>query len=80
MFYNLGEVKFAKGETDEAAKWYQKAVDIDGTWGKPLFKLALVAINKGDKDNAKKLLDKVIQVDPASPEAAQAKAVLEQLK
>ena len=26
VFYNLGEVKFAKGQTDEAAKWYQKAV------------------------------------------------------
>jgi Flp pilus assembly protein TadD len=80
VFYNLGEVKFAKGQTDEAAKWYQKAADLDATWGKPIFKLALVAINKGDKDTAKKLLDKVIQVDPASPEATQAKAVLEQLK
>ena len=50
MFYNLGEVKFAKGQTDEAAKWYQKAVDLDPSWGKPLFKLALVALNKGDKD------------------------------
>jgi Tfp pilus assembly protein PilF len=80
VFYNLGEVKFAKGQADEAAKWYQKAIDTDATWGKPLFKLALVSINKGDKDGAKKLLEKVIQVDPASPEAAQAKAVLEQLK
>jgi Flp pilus assembly protein TadD len=80
VFYNLGEVKFAKGQTDDAAKWYQKAVDTDPTWGKPLFKLALVSINKGDKDNAKKMLEKVIQVDPASPEATQAKAVLEQLK
>ena len=50
MFYNLGEVKFAKGQADEAAKWYQKAVDADAAWGKPLFKLALVALNKGDKD------------------------------
>jgi len=80
VFYNLGEVKFAKGETDDAAKWYQKATDTDPTWGKPIFKLALVAINKNDKDGAKKLLEKVIQVDPASPEATQAKAVLEQLK
>src|SRR3954463_9960174 len=80
VFYNLGEVKFAKGQTEDAAKWYQKAADLDPTWGKPVFKLALVAINKGDKDTAKKLLDKVIQVDPSSPEATQAKAVLEQLK
>jgi predicted Zn-dependent protease len=80
VFYNLGEVKFAKGQPDEAAKWYQKAADTDPTWGKPVFKLALVAINKGDKDGAKKLLEKVIQIDPASPDAAQAKAVLDQLK
>ena len=41
VFYNLGEVKFAKGETDEAMKYYQRAVDIDPNWGKPLFKLGL---------------------------------------
>ena len=52
VFYNLGEVKFAKGETDEAAKWYQKAADTDPNWGKPVFKLALVALNKGDKEGA----------------------------
>ena len=60
--------------------WYQKAVDADPTWGKPLFKLALVALNKGDKDGTIKMMEKVIAVDPTSPEAAQAKAVIEQLK
>ena len=80
VFYNLGEVKFAKGQADEAAKAYQKAVDADATWGKPLFKLGLVALNKGDKDGTIKIMEKVVAVDPASPEAAQAKAVIEQLK
>jgi Flp pilus assembly protein TadD len=80
VFYNLGEVKFAQGQPDEAAKWYQKAADLDKTWGKPLFKLGLVALNKGDKDGAVKMMEKVIEVDPTSPEAAQAKAVVEQLK
>ena len=80
VFYNLGEVKFAKGQTDEAAKLYQKAADLDPTWGKPLFKLALVQLNKGDKDATIKALEKVIATDPTSQEAAQAKAVIEQLK
>jgi len=80
VFYNLGEVKFAKGQTDEAAKYYQKAADLDATWGKPLFKLALVQLNKGDKDGTIKALEKVIAVDPTSQEAAQAKQVIEQLK
>jgi predicted TPR repeat methyltransferase len=80
VFYNLGEVKFSKGQTDEAATWYQKASDMDPTWGKPIFKLALVALNKGDKDGTVKMLEKVIVADPTSPEATQAKAVIEQLK
>jgi tetratricopeptide (TPR) repeat protein len=80
VFYNLGEVKFAKGEPDEAAKWYQKAIDADPTWGKPIFKLALVAYNKGDKDGTTRLLEQVVATDPTSPEAAQAKTLIEQLR
>jgi len=80
VFYNLGEVKFSKGQTDEAAGWYQKASDTDPSWGKPIFKLALVALNKGDKDGTIAMMEKVISADPTSPEAAQAKTVIEQLK
>jgi tetratricopeptide (TPR) repeat protein len=80
VFYNLGEVKFAKGESEEAGRWYQKAADTDPTWGKPLSKLALVALNKGDKDGAIKLLEQVIAVDPASSDAATAKAMLTELQ
>ena len=80
VYYTLGEVKFAKGEPDDAAKWYQKATSADATWGKPWFKLGLVAVNKGDKDGAMKMMEKVIAVDPMSPEAAQAKVIIEQLK
>ena len=80
VFYNLGEVKFAKGQPDEAAAWFQKAADKDPSWGKPLFKLALVLLNKGDKDATIKMMEKVIAVDPTSAEAAQAKQVIEQLK
>ncbi|MBI3262074.1 MAG: tetratricopeptide repeat protein [Acidobacteria bacterium] len=80
VFYNLGEVKFAKGEIDEAAKWYQRATDMDAAWGKPLFKLGLVALNKGDKEGALKYMEKVMSAEPTSGEAAQAKAMIEQLK
>ena len=80
VFYDLGEVKFSKGLTDEAASWYQKAADLDPSWGKPLFKLGLVQLNKGDKDATIKMMEKVISADPTSPEAAQAKTVIEQLK
>jgi tetratricopeptide (TPR) repeat protein len=80
VFYNLGEVKFAKGETDEAVKYYQRAADIDPNWGKPLFKLGLAKLQKADTAGALEIMNKVIAVDPNSAEAAQAKALIEQLK
>jgi tetratricopeptide (TPR) repeat protein len=80
VFYNLGEVKFAKGETDEAVKHYQRAVDMDGTWGKPLFKIGLAKLQKADTAGAIEIMQKVIAVDPNSAEAAQAKALIDQLK
>ena len=69
VFYNLGEVKFAKGETDEAMKAYQRAVDIDPNWGKPLFKIGLGRLQKGDTKGAIEMMEKVIAVDPSSQEA-----------
>ncbi len=80
VFYNLGEVKFAKGETEEAVKYYQRASDIDPNWGKPLFKLGLAKLQKADTAGTLEIMNKLIQVDPNSPEAAQAKGLIEQLK
>jgi TolA-binding protein len=72
-------VKFARGEVDLASTWYERAVSANSAWGKPLFKLGLVALNKGDTDGAKGYMQKVIDVDPSSVEAAQAALILEQL-
>jgi tetratricopeptide (TPR) repeat protein len=80
VFYSLGEVKFAKGETDEAVKYYQRSVDVDPNWGKPLFKMGLAKLQKADSAGAFEIMNKVISVDPNSPEATQAKALIEQLK
>lgn len=80
VFYNLGEVKFAKGETDEAMKYYQRAIDTDPNWAKPIFKMGLGKLQKADIPGAIEMMEKVIAVEPNSPEAAQAKALIEQLK
>jgi len=80
VFYSLGEVQFAKGDTDEAVKQYQRAVDMDGTWAKPLFKIGLAKLQKADMAGALEIMEKVIVVDPSSPEAAQAKGLIAQLK
>jgi len=80
VFYNLAEIKVARNQTDEAVAWYQKAAAADASWGKPLYKLGMIAMNKGDRDAAVKAMTQVLAVDPTSPEAAQARTALEQLK
>src|SRR4029079_9824163 len=49
VFYNLAEIKSSKNPPDEAARLYQKAADADPSWGKPLYKLGTIALNRGDK-------------------------------
>jgi tetratricopeptide (TPR) repeat protein len=80
LLFTLGEIEAARGNTDDAVKWYQKAAADDPNWGKPLLKLGLTALKKGDKTDAAAKMQRVIAVDPTSAEAAQAKTVIEQLK
>ena len=74
--YNLGEVAFGEGNVAAAADWYEKAVAADPDWEPPVFKLALVALNRGDIEGAKVLFQKVVDLAPNSPEGAQAEATL----
>ncbi len=53
--YNLGEVAFNKGDIDDDAGWYEKAVAADPSWAPPIYKLGFVALNKGDLERAKSL-------------------------
>lgn len=80
LFDALGDVKSAEGSGDEAARWYRRAADSEPHWGRPVFKLATIALDKGDEEAAARGLEQVIAVDPLSPEAAQAKTILERLK
>ncbi len=80
LFFTLGEVEAARGNTDAAVTWYQKASADDPNWGKPLLKLGMTALKKGDKTDAAAKMQRVMAVDPTSAEAVQAKTVIEQLK
>ena len=80
VFFNLGEVKAAVGQTGEAATWYEKARSADPSWGRPLHRLGMLALKQGDQAGAEKYLAQVIAVDPVSPEAALARATLDQMK
>ncbi|MBE3123226.1 MAG: hypothetical protein IMZ65_00295, partial [Planctomycetes bacterium] len=57
-----------------------KAAASDPAWVKPIFGLGQIASAKNDTESAVRLMQKVIALDPASSEAAQARAFLGQIK
>jgi Flp pilus assembly protein TadD len=80
VFYDLGEVKLARAQSEEAVKAYERAALVDPTWGKPPFALGRIALNKGDTIAARKYFQTVMDIDPVSPEGAQATTMLRQLE
>jgi TolA-binding protein len=80
VFYNLGEIKFNKGDAAGAEAMYNRAAQADPNWQLPKVKLGLIAFSKGDKDTAIKIFEGIVAADPNSAEAAQANAFLKELK
>ncbi len=80
VFYALGEVQFARSDVDRAARSFQRASELDRRWAKPLLKLALIQLNRGDRDGCAAMLEQVRTVEPDSAEATQATALLAQLE
>ena len=78
-YYNQGSAAFARGEADQAAEWFERAAAADPNWVLPVFQLGLVRLNQGDIEGAKAHFARAVEIDPSSPEGAQAQAVLSQL-
>jgi len=74
--YAMGALREAQGNAPEARVWYEKAASADTTWTRPLMRLAALASASGDRANASRHLTRVIDLDPGSPDAEQAAALL----
>jgi hypothetical protein len=59
---------------------FTRAADLDPAWQQPRLKLGLIAFSKGEKDAAIKIFEAIVAADPNSPEAAQAKGFLKDLR
>jgi tetratricopeptide (TPR) repeat protein len=76
----FGDVLQAKGDAAGAAKWYERASRLDPSWPRPVLKLGLLSANQGDSAAARTRFERVIAMEPDSPEATQARTILDQLK
>ena len=64
----MGTLRETQGNAAEAQNWYQKASAADAVWTRPLMKLAALAAAGGDRAGASRLLARVVDLDPASPD------------
>jgi Flp pilus assembly protein TadD len=79
VFNALGDLVAGDGRDGEAVNWFEKASAADPYWGKPLYKLGVSAMNKGDRTAATEYWQRTVAVDPQSPEADLARTALGQL-
>jgi TolA-binding protein len=78
--YAFAEVRLAQNQLAEAVTWYQRAADADPHWAAPVLRLGLAAANRGDTHTAITCFDRVIEMAPTSPEAAEARTRLARLR
>ncbi|RPJ64400.1 MAG: tetratricopeptide repeat protein [Acidobacteria bacterium] len=80
IHYELGKVRLELGNDAAAQQDFQKAASLAPTWAKPVYELALIANQRGDRLTAARQLEQVIALDPESAEAADARRLLSEMK
>jgi len=80
LAYNVGEILFVAGKTDDAIKYYQLAIRINPDWPKSYAQLGYAYLNKGDTKAAIENLKKFVELAPDSPETPGVKEVIKSLE
>jgi TolA-binding protein len=76
---NLGEVLFSEGKPDEAIRYYEIAVKIAPKRADFRYKLGLIYLNNGDYEKARACFSRVIEIQPGSELAREARKILREL-
>ncbi len=80
VFYNIGILLFKKRKIDMAIDYFNQCITLDPNYVDGYYQLALAYLNKANMQEAKKNLEKVIELAPDSEKAALAKKTLESIK
>lgn len=78
-FLNVAILFLNQGNATEAHRYADRAVSIDPTRGEPYYYRGIAALQMEKMDDARADFAKVVQLAPESPEATDAKALLDQM-
>jgi Flp pilus assembly protein TadD len=68
-WYELGEARLHQNEVDKAKEAFQHAIEADANFQKPYAPLSLIELKQGNKEEAARLADKAVSLNPALTEA-----------
>jgi Flp pilus assembly protein TadD len=80
LAYNVAEILFAGGKTDDAIIYYKLAIQIKPDWPKSYAQLGYAYLNKGDTKSAVENLKKFVELAPDSPETPGVKDIIKSLQ
>jgi|Deesub1362B_J571_1020462.scaffolds.fasta_scaffold00200_24 tetratricopeptide (TPR) repeat protein len=79
-FYNIGTLLYNKGKPDLAIEYYLNALRLDPNFGDAYYQLGLCYLNTNEKEKAKKIFNKYLEIAPDSDKAEQVRGFLQYLK
>jgi tetratricopeptide (TPR) repeat protein len=79
-FYNQGVILWNAGKIAEAKKQFEEAVKANPNHAEAQYQLGLALLNEGKMEEAVGAFEKYLVIAPEGPNAAQAKALVAQLK
>lgn len=80
LAYNVAEILFAAGKTDDAIKYYDMAIQINPKWPKSYMQRGYAYLNKGDIKKAIASFKQYLELAPDAPEADGVREVIKSLK
>ncbi|MBW3563315.1 MAG: tetratricopeptide repeat protein [Acidobacteria bacterium] len=78
-FLNVAILFLNQGNANEAHRYADRAVSIDPTKGEPYYYRGIASLQMEKMNEARADFEKVVQLAPESPEASDAKALLDQM-
>ncbi|MCP5053407.1 MAG: tetratricopeptide repeat protein [bacterium] len=80
LAYNVAEILFAAGKTDDAVKYYDMAIAINPKWAKSYMQRGYAYLNKGDIKKAIASFNQYLELAPDSQESDGVREVIKSLK
>jgi tetratricopeptide (TPR) repeat protein len=80
LAYNIAEILFSAGKTEQAIMYYNLAVEINPKWSRSYKQLGYAYLNKGDIATAVKNFQKFLELDPKSSDASIIRDLIKSLK